>query len=71
MAKEGLLPEDWKLTLGAVVSAEKGYLGFTNREPDKYPFKEDFVKNFNDTLMKLQQRGEIDNIIKAYFDNGM
>ena len=71
MTKEGLLPEDWKLTLGAVVSAEKGYLGFTNREPDKYPFKEDFVQNFNKTLMKLQQRGEIDSIIKDYFDNGM
>ncbi|MCG9595554.1 ABC transporter substrate-binding protein [Vibrio sp. Isolate25] len=71
MTQEGLLPEDWQLTLGAVVSAEQGYLGFTNREPDNYPFKQDFVKQFNHNLVKLQEQGEIEAIIKAYFDSSL
>ncbi|CAM2865531.1 ABC transporter substrate-binding protein [Vibrio neptunius] len=71
MTNEGLLPQDWQLTLGAVVSSEQGYLGFTNRAPDSYPFKKDFIKKFNQSLNKLKETGEIDSIIKAYFENGI
>lgn len=68
MTTEGLLPEDWKLTLGAVVSAEQGYLGFTTIQPEKYPYKDDFVETFNSILTQLKEKGEIEVIVKAYLE---
>ncbi|WP_252724477.1 substrate-binding periplasmic protein [Vibrio hepatarius] len=71
MTTDGLLPSDWKLTLGAVVSAEQGYLGFTTIQPDKYPYKDDFVTTFNSVLTKLKETGELDGIIKAYLEQDL
>ena len=71
MTTDGLLPEDWKLTLGAVVSAEQGYLGFTTIQPEKYPYKDDFVETFNSILMQLKEKGEIEVIVKAYLEKDL
>ncbi|MDN3611799.1 substrate-binding periplasmic protein [Vibrio ostreicida] len=69
MANENLLPSDWQPTLGAIVSAEQGYLGFTNQAPQAFPYKKDFVDKFNTALITLQQQGEIQKIINSYFDS--
>ncbi|GLT17034.1 ABC transporter substrate-binding protein [Vibrio zhanjiangensis] len=71
MTSDGLLPEGWQLTLGAVVSAEQGYLGFTTIQPEQYPYKDDFVKTFNSILTKLEETGELEGIVKAYLEQDL
>lgn len=46
----------------ANVSGERTYIGLTGTK--KYPFKDDFVREFNARLSELKGRGEIDRIIE-------
>lgn len=51
---------------GALVSSEKGYLGFTDMDKGKFPFKEDFVKKFNAEILRMQASGELQSIIDSH-----
>tara|TARA_Y100001960_G_C14773631_1_gene881664 strand:+ start:2394 stop:3206 length:813 start_codon:yes stop_codon:yes gene_type:complete len=64
---DGTFPNDWMVTLSTVVSREHGHLGFTNQYPEQYPYKDDFVTQFNQQLKQLQQDGTIDQVLSRYF----
>lgn len=51
---------------GALVAGEWGYLGFTNQDKGKFPFKDDFIEKFNAVILKMRNTGEIDDIVDAY-----
>lgn len=65
MTSEQLLPEDFNLQFGTIVSSEQGYLGFTRESPELYPYKADFVQKFNFHLNRLKRDGTIDKLIQA------
>jgi len=68
MIKDGQIDRDWQLKLGSVVSTEQGYLGFTNQQPELYPYKQDFIMQFNRHLKRLKQDGTIDRLVVDYLD---
>lgn len=70
LIKEGTIKDnaDAKLVEGATVALEKGFIGFTVDPKKRYPFKEDFVKNFNDIIYAMQQTGEAQKIVDDYIN---
>jgi polar amino acid transport system substrate-binding protein len=55
-----------KLLEGATISVEKGFLGFTDRDNGKFPFKGDFVRKFNTVLHEMQKTGELKKIMDDF-----
>lgn len=55
-----------KLFVGATISSESGYLGFTNMNNDEFYYKEDFKMNFNQVIKNMQKSGEISKIVEKY-----
>ncbi|PCI26576.1 MAG: ABC transporter substrate-binding protein [SAR324 cluster bacterium] len=53
--------------MGAIISQEQGYLGFTYRDKGKYDYKIDFVTEFNQQFLILKKSGKIDAIIRNFF----
>ncbi|TDR73905.1 substrate-binding periplasmic protein [Paludibacterium purpuratum] len=53
---------------GPTVSTEQSYVGFTNRDNGKFPFKDDFIKKLNAALTTLHQSGEITRIVGRYLN---
>ena len=51
---------------GKMVSYEESYLGFTNVNEGKYPFKQAFIKEFNQIIEDMKLNGDIDLIIQKY-----
>lgn len=51
---------------GALVSREKGYLGFTATDKGRFLFKEDFLKKFNAIIEDMKKNGEIKSITETY-----
>ncbi|MDG0815543.1 substrate-binding periplasmic protein [Bdellovibrio svalbardensis] len=49
----------------AVVSEEDGYLAFS-MDDKKFPYKKDFIKEFNAAISKMKQNHEIEKITKDY-----
>lgn len=45
---------------------EWGHLGFTNQGGDDFPYKDKFIAQFNQQLLKLQQSGEMNRIIENF-----
>lgn len=66
LIEEGSLPKSWKVVETASVSSEQGYLGFTNVAPERYPYKKDFIADFNTSLDKLKQDGTLESILNNY-----
>lgn len=66
LIQEGSLPTDWTVIESASVSSEQGYLGFTNVTPERYPYKNEFVTDFNASLEKLKQDGTLEAILHRY-----
>ena len=48
------------------LSEEPAYLGITNVHTDRYPFRDDFVRELNAILLNMQKRGEIQMIVNRY-----
>ena len=51
----------------AVISTEQGFLGFTDRDQGKFPYKTDFLKQFNSIVYEMKRNGEIDAIARKFF----
>ncbi|MCX4026886.1 transporter substrate-binding domain-containing protein [Endozoicomonas sp. SM1973] len=51
---------------GPVLSSEWGYLGYTNRGLEHYPFKKDFIKKLDSILTQMRKNGLIDKIVNNY-----
>lgn len=50
----------------AKLYSEKGYLGYTDRDEGRFPFKSNFVQEFNAALVSLKNDGEIDRLIEKF-----
>ncbi len=50
------------------VSNQQGYLGITGRDQGKFPFKKDFLAQFNKILQELKNDGSIDTIINNFLE---
>lgn len=48
------------------ISSEKGYLGFTKNGKGKFPYKKDFVIQFNKIILQMKKSGKIREIVNSY-----
>jgi polar amino acid transport system substrate-binding protein len=48
------------------LSAEQGYLGYTNRDAGRFPYKHDFIRKFNAAIKEMKQDGEIRDTIEHF-----
>ncbi|MDE1463783.1 substrate-binding periplasmic protein [Spartinivicinus poritis] len=55
-----------KVVQGAVLNSEWGYIGYTNRGLDRYPFKKDFIEKLDSIIVQMRNSGTIENIINHY-----
>ncbi len=55
-----------KLLEGTTITIEQGFLGYTNRDNGKFPFKEDFKKEFDIIIYEMRRTGEIQKIIDSF-----
>lgn len=70
LKRDGLYDEGGKhavLVEAAVIGVEQGFLGYTDRDQGRYPFKTDFVKKFDAVIYQMQRQGEITRIAQAFF----
>jgi polar amino acid transport system substrate-binding protein len=54
------------LTESLVISTDAVYMGFTDTDEGKYPFKKDFHQKFNNELYSMYKSNEIERITKEY-----
>jgi len=66
LLKEGRY-DNVSLEQSAVISQEHGYLGFS-RSGTRYPFKNDFKKQYYKILEEMKKSGEIDVIVKRFLE---
>ena len=57
------------LVEAAVIGMEQGFLGYSDRDKGRYPFKTDFVKKFDAVIYQMQRQGEIARIAEEFFKN--
>ncbi len=72
LKRDGLYQEGGKhaaLVEAAVIGVEQGFLGFTDRDKGRFPFKTDFVKKFDEVIYQMKRKGEIERIAEAFFNN--
>ena len=55
-----------QLQLIMEISHERGYLGFTNRDQGRFPFKKEFIIQFVRVIQTMKETGEIQKILDAY-----
>lgn len=67
LAREGKLPSGAAGVEAAVIATEQGFLGFTDRDQGKFPYKTDFLKQFNAIVYDMKRNGEIDRIAREFF----
>lgn len=67
LAREGKLPPEPVGAEAVVIATEQGFLGFTDRDGGKYPFKTDFLKQFNAIVYDMKRTGEIERIARNFF----
>jgi len=53
---------------GFTISEEYGYLGFSNVNEDNYPYKNNFVIQFNLAIQQMKEGGDYEEIIKRYIN---
>lgn len=51
-----------------VIATEQGFLGFTDADRGKFPYKTDFLKQFNAIVYDMKRNGEIERIARAFFE---
>lgn len=55
-----------KLAEATTISIEQGFLGFTAKGGDKYPYMDDFVLQFNKEIYMIRRSGELQQIIDDF-----
>nr|WP_238322309.1 transporter substrate-binding domain-containing protein [Vibrio mexicanus] len=68
MKNKGELPTELVFSQAAIVSTEHGHIGYTNTNLQDYPFKADFVAQFDDVIERMQRSGEVEEIVRSYLD---
>jgi polar amino acid transport system substrate-binding protein len=67
LVREGKLPPTRASVELAVIATEQGFLGFSDRDQGKFPYKTDFLKQFNAIVYDMKRNGEIDTIARTFF----
>lgn len=67
LRKEGKLPAMQTAFETAVIATEQGFLAFSDRDEGKFPYKVDFLKQFNDIVYDMKRNGEIERISRDFF----
>jgi len=67
LIREGKLPPAPVGIETAVIATEQGFLGFTDRDQGKFPYKTDFLKQFNAIVYDMKRTGEIQSIARDFF----
>ena len=47
----------------AILSVETAYVGFTDRDNGRFPYKQDFIKQLNRALVEMQRSGQTNRIV--------
>ena len=47
----------------AQLASQQGHLGFTARRPAAYPYRDDFIEQFNAAIVRMQDNGAIRRIV--------
>ena len=47
----------------AQLASQQGHLGFTARRPSAYPYRDDFIEQFNTAIVRMQNNGAIRRIV--------
>jgi polar amino acid transport system substrate-binding protein len=47
----------------AQLASQQGHLGFTARQPAAYPYRDDFIEQFNAAIVRMQASGAIRRIV--------
>jgi polar amino acid transport system substrate-binding protein len=68
-AKKSALPSQIEVAEAGQVSSEQAYLGYTNRDAGRFPFRQDFIGQLNAVIAKMKQHGEIKKIANSYLIN--
>ena len=64
--KKQLWKEDPEVVVGASLSEEKGYLGFSMMNDQQFPYKKEFVFELNQIMAEMQTTGRIQAIVHSY-----
>ncbi|MBL4739681.1 MAG: transporter substrate-binding domain-containing protein [Sneathiella sp.] len=56
------------LSLGTIISNNWGYLGYSDLDEKRFPFKWDFIKKVDAIIQKMKNRGRIKEIVESYQD---
>jgi polar amino acid transport system substrate-binding protein len=67
LVREGKLPAATLAVESAVIARERGFLGFTDRDQGRFPFKTDFVKQFDAVVYDMLRNGEVERIAHDFF----
>lgn len=52
-----------------VIQVQKGFLAFSEDKLHNYPYKQDFIKQFNKAFLALKNTGELDMILQQFETN--
>ncbi len=52
-----------------IVGGEQGYLGYTGLQPERYPFRDDFIQKFNAAIREMRRSGEIKDITTRFLNH--
>lgn len=67
LVREGRLPPSTLSVETAVIAREHGFLGYTDRDQGRFPFKTDFAKQFDAVVYDMLRNGEIERIAHDFF----
>lgn len=67
LVREGKLRSGPLAVETVVIAREHGFLGFTDRDQGRFPFKTDFLKQFDAVVYDMQRNGEIERIAHDFF----
>lgn len=67
LKREGIV-DTVNFSMAAKISLEQGYIGFTNRNLEQYPYQSQFVAAFNSALAELKSSGQLDKIVGRYIE---
>ncbi|MCY1362002.1 lysine-arginine-ornithine-binding periplasmic protein [compost metagenome] len=59
---------DEPITEGPILNKDTAHVGYTNRDQDRFPFKEDFATQLDRALDAMRRSGEIERIVQRYTD---
>ncbi len=68
MNAEGLNRDGAKIIETAIVGAEQGYLGYTERDNGRFAYKNDFIVEFNKIIEAMRRTGEIQRIAERMLE---